>query len=70
MPRTNLAVVTWPPGAKDRFFWHWHYWWQAHYLDCQVDAALRDPSMERRHRVKDTLRAISYRTGGKLTANK
>ena len=70
MPRTNLAVVTWPPGAKDRLFWHWHYWWQAHYLDCQVDAALREPTKARRQRVQHTLRAMTFRTGGKLTANK
>lgn len=70
MPGTNLAVVTWPPGVKDRLYWHWHFWWQAHYIDCQVDAALRQPSMERRHRLQDTLRAMSVRSVWRLTANK
>ena len=70
MPGTNLAVVTWPPGAKDRLFWHWHYWWQAHYLDCLVDAALREPTKARRQRIQHTLRALSMRTVNRLTSNK
>lgn len=70
LPKTNLAVVTWPPGTKDRLFWHWHYWWQAHYLDCQVDAALRRPTKTRKRRMRDTLRGIAGRNLGKLTKNK
>ncbi|WCZ39715.1 glycoside hydrolase family 76 protein [Corynebacterium jeddahense] len=69
MPKTNLAVVTWPPGLKDHLFWHWHYWWQAQYLDCQVDAALRRGTKTRRRRIADTLRGIQRRNRGKLTAN-
>ena len=30
-------------AAKDRRFGTWHYWWQAHLLDCLVDAQVRDP---------------------------
>ena len=41
LPRTNLAVVSWPPTTKEKVFFHWHYWWQAHYLDCLVDAESR-----------------------------
>ena len=70
MPKTNLAVVTWPPGPKDRAFWHWHYWWQAQYLDCQVDAATRRGTKTRRRRIADTLRGIQRRNRGKLTANR
>lgn len=39
LPGTHLAAVTYPcrvrPGP-------WHYWWQAHYLDCLVDAGRRE----------------------------
>ncbi len=43
----------------------WHYWWQAHLLDCLIDAQLRDPKPERLkqitaqlrgHRLKNALR--------------
>ena len=69
VPKTNLAMVTWPAGAKDKAFVHWHYWWQAQYLDCQVDAALRRPTKTRRRRIADTLRGIQRRNRGKLTSN-
>lgn len=39
LPRTHLARVEYPPrGRADA---RWNYWWQAHYLDCLVDAGLR-----------------------------
>lgn len=70
LPRTNLAVAAWPPRAAERGFVHWHYWWQAHYLDCQVDAAYRRPTKTRRTRIHDTLRAMRLRSNGKLTNNR
>ena len=69
LPKTNLAVVAWPPGPKDRLFWHWHYWWQAQYLDCQVDAAARRETKARRRRIADTLRGVQRRNRGKLLTN-
>ena len=69
LPKTNLAVVAWPPGPKDRLFWHWHYWWQAQYLDCQVDAATRRETKARRRRIGDTLRGVQRRNRGKLLTN-
>lgn len=40
LPTTHLARRGWPSGRlPDR---EWHYWWQAHYLDALVDAALRE----------------------------
>ncbi|RNE49930.1 glycoside hydrolase family 76 protein [Corynebacterium alimapuense] len=69
IPRTNLAVVSWPPTAKDRLFVHWHYWWQAHYLDCQVDAALRRPARDRNLRIRNTIKGIRIRNLSKLTSN-
>src|SRR4029453_13192979 len=39
LPWTHIARVEHPPfGRVDA---HWNYWWQAHYLDCLVDAGLR-----------------------------
>ena len=47
VPGTQLGVVAWPPARKYRKFGTWHYWWQAHLLDCLVDAQVRDPQPER-----------------------
>jgi len=69
IPRTNLAVVSWPPTTKEGLFVHWHYWWQAHYLDCQVDAALRRATRARRTRIRDTITGIRIRNLSKLTKN-
>lgn len=70
LPRTNLAVVAWPPVMKEKLFIHWHYWWQAHYLDCLVDATLRRPTKTRQARVRNTIRGIIRRNGGKLVRNR
>lgn len=70
LPRTNLAVVSWPPTGKEKIFVHWHYWWQAHYLDCQIDAALRNNTKLRRQRINDTVRGIRIRNLGKLSNNR
>ncbi|MDK6382953.1 hypothetical protein QP127_24265, partial [Citrobacter freundii] len=49
---------------------HWHYWWQAHYLDCLVDAALRKNTKARRARIADTIRGIHVRNLRALTKNR
>jgi predicted alpha-1,6-mannanase (GH76 family) len=56
LPGTHLAAVTWQPRRPDRS-WRarlqraaagaavlnpWHYWWQAHYVDCLVDTGRRE----------------------------
>ncbi|AGF73510.1 glycoside hydrolase family 76 protein [Corynebacterium halotolerans] len=69
IPRTNLAVVSWPPTTKEKLFFHWHYWWQAHYLDCLIDAARRRTTQGRRDRIRETIRGIRLRNLGKLTSN-
>ena len=69
LPRTNLAVVSWPPTTKERLFIRWHYWWQAHYLDCLVDAALRRPTRARRTVIRDTITGVRIRNLSKLTKN-
>ncbi|CAB0761077.1 glycoside hydrolase family 76 [Corynebacterium diphtheriae] len=70
LPRTNLAVVAWPPTAKERLFYRWHYWWQAHYLDCLIDAASRRATKARKQRIRDTIVGIRLRNLGWLTKNK
>lgn len=69
LPRTNLAVVAWPPTAKERLFYRWHYWWQAHYLDCLIDAASRRTTKARKQRIRDTIVGIRLRNLGRLTKN-
>jgi predicted alpha-1,6-mannanase (GH76 family) len=56
LPGTQLGVVAWPPTGRDRRFITWHYWWQAHLLDCLVDAQLRDPQPQRRVRINRQVR--------------
>jgi predicted alpha-1,6-mannanase (GH76 family) len=61
LPGTQLGVIAWPPSRKDRLFASWHYWWQAHLLDCLVDAQLRDPQPERRTRINRQVRSHRLR---------
>ncbi|GAB4100851.1 glycoside hydrolase family 76 protein [Sinomonas halotolerans] len=41
VPGTWIGSVSRPAGRFGRPWDPWHYWWQAHYLDCLVDAAWR-----------------------------
>jgi predicted alpha-1,6-mannanase (GH76 family) len=57
LPGTHLAAVTWNPGQPSGTWqaalrrlgslaaleFPWHYWWQAHYVDCLADADRRAP---------------------------
>jgi len=42
LPGTHLAAVQWPSKHLKNLFRPWHYWWQAHYVDCLVDAGRRE----------------------------
>ncbi len=61
LPGTQLGVVAWPATRKYRLFGTWHYWWQAHLLDCLVDAQVRDPQPEREQRIKRQIRGHHLR---------
>src|SRR6201996_1368101 len=61
LPGTQLGVVAWPSVRKDRLFSTWHYWWQAHLLDCLVDAQLRDPQPSRHVRINRQVRSHRVR---------
>ena len=63
MPGTSLGVSSWPASPAQRGFRSWNYWWQAHVLDCLVDAYLRSPDAERRIRVARFVNAIRIRNG-------
>ncbi|KAA8957729.1 glycoside hydrolase family 76 protein [Mycobacterium sp.] len=65
LPRTQLGVVAWPPTRRDRIFGRWHYWWQAHLLDCLIDAQLRDPKPERHSKIKRQIRSHRLRNAGR-----
>jgi predicted alpha-1,6-mannanase (GH76 family) len=61
MPGTQLGVVAWPPARRERLFGTWHYWWQAHLLDCLIDAQLRDPQPERHTKINRQVRSQRLR---------
>lgn len=61
LPGTQLGVVAWPPTARDQRFLTWHYWWQAHLLDCLVDAQVRDPQPERITKITRQIRSHKWR---------
>ncbi|MFC9352714.1 glycoside hydrolase family 76 protein [Arthrobacter sp. NPDC057013] len=42
LPGTHIAATTRPSGRIGNLSRPWHYWWQAHYLDCLVDTGLRE----------------------------
>ncbi|WP_026531627.1 glycoside hydrolase family 76 protein [Arthrobacter sp. H41] len=71
LPGTRLAAVASPHPVGLRG--HWHYWWQAHYLDCLIDQherlAGKDPGeaavvLRRAHRLA---RGIWVRNGLRWT---
>ncbi len=63
IPGTSLGVSGWPASPAQRSFVGWNYWWQAHVLDCLVDAYLRSPDAPRRTRVSRFVSAIRIRNG-------
>lgn len=67
IPGTQLGVVSWPPTQGDRRFGTWHYWWQAHLLDCLVDAQVRDPQPARLTGIKRQIRSHRLRNVGRWT---
>ncbi len=69
LPGTQLGVVAWPPTKKDKKFSTWHYWWQAHLLDCLVDAQARDPQEERHTLIARQIRGHHLRNAGKWVNN-
>ncbi|WP_066287118.1 glycoside hydrolase family 76 protein [Arthrobacter sp. B6] len=42
LPGTHIAAVQRPSKPVENLFRPWHYWWQAHYVDCLVDTGRRE----------------------------
>lgn len=60
-PGMRLGALVWPASLLDQSFVRWCYWWQAHLLDCAVDAAYRTSTPERIDRVVALARGILTR---------
>jgi predicted alpha-1,6-mannanase (GH76 family) len=67
LPGTQLGVVAWPATRRDRLFGTWHYWWQAHLLDCLIDAQQRDPQPQRHTEINRQVRAHRLRNNFRWT---
>ena len=48
LPGTHLAAVNLPGTTLKSLSGPWHYWWQAHYVDCLVDAGRRELADKKR----------------------
>ncbi|MBB4687444.1 glycoside hydrolase family 76 protein [Amycolatopsis jiangsuensis] len=64
VPGTVLGRSGWPPSLGQRLHWHWNYWWQAHLLDCLVDAQLRAPDPGRARMIDRFVRSVHRRNFG------
>jgi predicted alpha-1,6-mannanase (GH76 family) len=53
---TRLGRVSWPGHLRQ-----WHYWWQAHLVDCLVDAYHRAPTRWRREAITAVIRGVRVR---------
>jgi len=42
LPGTHIAAISRPSGRLKNLARPWHYWWQAHYVDCLVDTGRRE----------------------------
>lgn len=61
IPGTQLGVVGWPSIPAERLFFRWHYWWQAHLVDCAADAEARASTLARRTRLARVARSPRIR---------
>lgn len=66
-PKVQLGKLVWPSSVASLSFLKWCYWWQAHLLDCAVDAAHRGRNPERLDRVAALARGIRTRNLGGWT---
>lgn len=58
IPGTQLGVAGWPISVRQRLHVHWNYWWQAHLLDCLVDAQQRHPDPARAALITRLIRGV------------
>ncbi|QFZ23784.1 glycoside hydrolase family 76 protein [Saccharothrix syringae] len=67
LPGTALGAASWPPRPRDRVHGKFNYWWQAHLLDCVLDAQLRSPRAARVALVRRLVRGVRVRNLGRWT---
>lgn len=67
LPGTRLGVTGWPASTGQRLYTHWNYWWQAHLLDCLVDAQYRAPNPGRAATIDRVVRGVRLRNFGSWT---
>lgn len=63
VPGTRLGAAALPSPAT--LHGPWHYWWQAHYLDCLLDEHLRNPTGNALSEARKLVRGIWLRNGGR-----
>jgi len=61
LPGTLLGVSGSPARLDERVFGPFNYWWQAHVLDCLVDAYVRSPDYRRRSEIERFTNGIRVR---------
>src|SRR6188768_3845553 len=66
VPGTRIGRVRWPRPLLVRP-WPWNYWWQAHLLDCLVDAHRRAPQPWRPVEIASLARTVRLRNLGSWT---
>ncbi len=59
LPGIRLGRIDWPARSVPSV--QWHYWWQAHLLDCTLDAYQRAPTGWRRDTVTALVRGVRVR---------
>jgi predicted alpha-1,6-mannanase (GH76 family) len=67
LPATRLGIAGWPPSYRQRLHLNWNYWWQAHLLDCLVDAQHRQPNPGRAATIRRLVRGVRMRNFGSWT---
>jgi predicted alpha-1,6-mannanase (GH76 family) len=67
LPGTRLGVAGWPQTMGNRLHGRWNYWWQAHLIDCLVDAQERHPHPGRADTIKRLVRGVHLRNIGRWT---
>lgn len=66
LPGTRIGRVHWPrpvPALPGQ----WNYWWQAHLIDCLLDAQSRAPSARRAAAIRAYVRGVWVRNGASWT---
>jgi predicted alpha-1,6-mannanase (GH76 family) len=61
LPDIRLGRTEWPSRSAPGRSAHWHYWWQAHLLDCALDAYQRAPTQWRRDTIVALVRGVRVR---------